>query len=242
MDKKSSSDNTPTEKNSFDTDMKLTLGTTYYENPEYLLKFVHMHRKFVDELIIVDDHSRKYPAKEILEQYENVKLFRVKNNYGFNSHGCRNLIVNKSSNDWILLIDVDREFHNNGEDLNKIYSRKLEKDVLYKFVVHVFNFGNKMHRSVNDFLVHKDLFNSVGGYDEELIGIRTGDRQLFDQMSNFCKIQTFEDVNLMYTRSSTKADKSEYYLPGKLGSLIESRTIKPDPNKKTLTFDWEQIY
>lgn len=196
----------------------------------------------MDELIIVDDYSKKYPANKVLEQYENVKLFRVTKNYGFNSHGCRNLIVNKSSNEWILLIDVDREFYNNGEDLQKIYSYELDKDILYKFVVHAFSFGNGIHRSVNDFLIHKELFNCVGGYDEELIGVRTGDRQLFEQMSNFCKIQTLNNVNLMYTRASTKADKCEYFITRNQQRLIESRIIKPDPNKKTLTFEWEQIY
>lgn len=190
----------------------------------------------------MDDCSKQYPAENVIDRYDNVKLFRVKHNYGFNSHGCRNLIVNKATNDWVMLIDVDREFYDNGKDLQKIYSYELNSDILYKFVVHVFNFGNRAHRSVNDFLVHKDLFNMVGGYDEELIGIRTGDRQLFDQMSNFCKIQTLKDVNLMYTRASTKADKSEYHISASQEAIIESRIIKPDPNKKILTFDWEQIY
>ena len=221
--------------------MKITLGTTYFENPNYLLRFLNLHLDKVDELIIVDDYSTNYPALKYIPSDEKIKLYRVTKNYGFNSHGCRNLIMNQSKNDWVCLIDIDREFHNNGKDLLKIYETNLEDNVLYKFPTHFSFFGNGIHQSVNDFIIHKNLFNSVGGYDEEFVGYRTGDRQLFAQISNFGFIKTLLEINLIYTRAATEDIFDVYNPPKKIKELVEARIMNPDRNKKNLTFCWERV-
>ena len=226
-------------------DIKITLGTTYYENPEYLYRFIKLNKDKVDEIIIVDDYSTKFPAENLFDKEGNIQLYKVTKDYGFNSHGARNLIVNQAKNDWVCLIDVDREFHDEGRDLLNIYNHDLSTDVLYKFVCSVETFGKQRHKSVNDFLIHKDLFNMVGGYDEECIGYRTGDRQLFDQISNFAKIQTLSDVNLILTRPPTTLTQAKSYeriIPKNLKDLFEERQLFPNKNKDTLTFDWEKVF
>ena len=222
--------------------MKITLGTTYYENPEYLYRFLQLHRSKVDEIIIIDDYSEKYPAENLFEKEDNVKLYKVTKNYGFNSHGCRNLIVNQAKNDWVCLVDVDREFYDAGNDILRLHNKELDPEILYKFVVHVHEFGNCVHQSVNDFLIHKSLFNRVGGYDEECQGYRIGDRQLFQQISNFAKTQTLIDINLMYTRNGTLLTNKDKRPPNKIFDILESRIITPDPNKPTILFNWERVF
>jgi hypothetical protein len=234
--------------------MKLTLGTTYYENPEYLEKFVDAHLPHCDELIVVDDGSQKYKAFTVLHEDPKIKLYRVKKDYGFNSHGCRNLIMKEALHDWVVLIDVDRQFGNGGRDLSKISTKQLDETALYKFVVHVNRLGLNVHQSINDYLVNKKMFFSAGGYDEELRGVREGDRDFMFQMLHYGPQKTLDDINLMHIRPPSGTLKEEldkakqngvpFGLPytQQLKDLVELRKIKPDPNKPTLTFDWERVF
>lgn len=230
-----------------------TLGTTYYENPEHLEKYVDLHLPYVDELIIVDDGSKVFKAKHVVEPHPKIKLYRVLKDYGFNSHGCRNLIMKEATNDWVALVDVDRIFLDKGRELLKIVPASLDPLVKYKFIVHVLQEGNKVHQGVNDYLINKELFFKAGGYDEELIGIRDGDRDFFYQLSHFGKIQTI-NAHIMITRIPSahipqEIDKATFnnvpfskHYSHDLLNLVESRKIKPDPNKPILTFEWERVF
>ena len=234
--------------------MKITLGTTYYENPEYLEKFVEAHLPHCDELIVVDDGSQKFKAFTVLHEDPKIKLYRVKKDYGFNSHGCRNLIMKEASNDWVVLIDVDRQFGEGGNHLAKIRNKQLDESTLYKFVVHVNRLGINVHQSINDYIVNKKMFFSAGGYDEELRGVREGDRDFMFQMLHYGPQKTLSDINLMHIRPPSGTLKEEldkakhngvpFGLPytQQLKDLVESRKIKPDPNKPILTFDWERVF
>ena len=46
-----------------------TLITTYYDNPGYLQIFIenNFNRDYFSNLIVVDDASQKYPAKDVLQ-------------------------------------------------------------------------------------------------------------------------------------------------------------------------------
>lgn len=234
--------------------MKLTLGTTYYENPEYLEKFVETHLPFCDELVVVDDGSQKYKAFTVLDEDPKIKLYRVRKDYGFNSHGCRNLIMKEATHDWVVLIDVDRLFYDSGKDLSLIQNEELDPLTLYKFVVHVNQYGRSVHQSINDYLVNKKMFFSAGGYDEELRGVREGDRDFMFQMLHFGPQKTLSNVNLLHVRppSSTLHGEREkakqngvpFGLPytQQLRDFVEKRKITPDPNKPILTFDWERVF
>tara|TARA_B100000085_G_scaffold276350_1_gene295380 strand:+ start:1599 stop:2285 length:687 start_codon:yes stop_codon:yes gene_type:complete len=225
---------------------KITLGTTYYNCPDLLLDFVKTNIDHVDELIVVDDGSTK-PIHHIVSPSDKLKLFRVKKDIGFNSHGCRNLIMKQSSNDWVTMIDIDRRFKKPQYALNAIRNRKLYEKARYLFVVHAPNWGQGVHPSVNDYLIHKDHFFSAGGYDEEIVGQRWGDREYFRQlMSASGKEIIMHDIDLRHTRKSTQFLDSKTELlsssnPVSFVELIESRIQKPDRSKPILTFEWEQI-
>lgn len=210
---------------------------------------MNQHHPFVDEMIIVDDGSDDiYHISRHVKTIENIKLYRVKKDYGFNSHGCRNLIMKETENEFIILLDSDRHIHDPLNAINEIKNKKLKTNTLYRFVAHVGELGRGTHESVNDYLISKTHFFSAGGYDEEWIGYRNGDRQFFEQLKFFGKEKLLHDIDIVLLRASSVSlnDKrivsSKDRIPSKTElEIVERRMKTPEPNKKILTFEWERI-
>lgn len=232
--------------------MKITLGTTYFNNPKLLQAFVDRNLPYADELIIVDDGSPIHPITNFLQPTDKIRIFRVTEDYGFNSHGCRNLIMKQATNDWVILIDIDRRFIDPEIAYNIIKTSVLKKNTLYRFTAFTNSDGNDAHQSVNDFLIHKNHFFKAGGYDEEIIGIRTGDRSFFEQLSHFGKEKTLHGINLQLLRRSSVKQKdivkdciwcspNDKLLRPSHIKLLLKRTKTPEPNKPILTFNWEEL-
>lgn len=197
-------------------------------------------------MIVVDDGSWVKLADNI-KPHPKLRLFRVIKDYGFNSHGCRNLIMKQSSNNWNILMDVDRKFDNPTVAFNIIKTSKLYQTNLYRFVAHSDVVGQGTHESVNDFLIHKEHFFSAGGYDEEIMGVRTGDREYFQQLLHFGKEKLLYGVDMVLLRrpSSNIGGNATSTLDKRLNEqqkeLIQQRIKKPEPKKPILTFEWEEI-
>lgn len=227
--------------------MFLTLGTTYYNNPNYLLKFVERNLKYVDQLIVVDDGSQ-LPIDNYLSPSNKIRIFKVTKDYGFNSHGCRNLIMQNSSSKWNILMDVDREFIFPDIAYSEIRSYKLKPNNVYHFMAHA-NMSES-HVSVNDFLVDRDLFFKAGGYDEELIGYRTGDREFHKQMYKLGGKKVLYAVDMLLTRKSSvslnkkhkaKSPLDKNSVPMEIKNLVTDRMLNPSNDKQILTFDWIEV-
>lgn len=225
--------------------MQITLGTTYYNNPENLIQYINHHIDYVDHIIVVDDGSDN-PASKYLQKDSKISLYRVLKDYGFNSHGCRNLIMRQTTTDWNILMDVDRLFIDPEYAVHFIKNKKLNKNTLYLFEM-IVKHADSIHKSVNDFMIHKDHFWSVGGYDEELIGIRNGDRHFRLQLENFGDERVMTGVQARFTRSSStslgKVSPNDIHgMTKQLYQILSNRVICPEPNKPTLTFKWEKVF
>lgn len=221
----------------------LTIGTTFYNNPDYLLRYVERNLPHVDEMIIVDDGS-PIAITEYLKPSKKLRLFRVPNDIGFNSHGCRNLIMKQTSNPWTILMDIDREFIYPEESYDIIKSTKLNPKTLYRFVAH--SSMDESHKSVNDYLIHKEHFFSAGGYDEEIAGERWGDREYFEQLAHFGNEKILYGVDMLLTRipsthlgSVSPKDKVGYNREAR--KTVQRRMKNPEPNKPIIMFDWFEI-
>ncbi len=225
---------------------KITLGTTYYNCPRLLRDFIQNNIDHVDELIVVDDGSTD-PIDRVITPSDKLKLYKVSKDIGFNSHGCRNLIMKQSSNDWVVMIDIDRCFKDPKLAFSSIKSRQLYTKARYLFIVHTPKWGDNIHSSVNDYLIHRDHFFSAGGYDEEIVGQRWGDREYFKQLlSTGGKEIIMHDIDILHTRASTASLNYKDNLlssnkPRSHIELIEKRIVCPDKSKPILQFDWEEI-
>jgi len=138
------------------------------------------------ELIIVDDHSNEDNKASNIFSEINLpykKLFYVHEDIPWNQHCARNIGVKEASAEWIFLNDIDHVlnpymcnkciFNHNISNINKLY---------YNFSRIYISDGQKINSPVNIFLLTKDNFWKVNGYDEDFCGTYGGDRQFLNSL------------------------------------------------------------
>jgi hypothetical protein len=166
---------------------RFTIGYTYYDEPELLKEQMKLWDRYPHqiEIILIDDGSQKYPAFEILKDYNrpDFQLWKVDEDLGFNSHGCRNLIANLASSDNILFMDID--CHISPENVAFLKTCDLKKSSIYKFALYSSSsfLYTPWPGHPNLFIVNKDTFWEAGGYDESFTGQHYGDREFMDRLN-----------------------------------------------------------
>lgn len=154
---------------------------TYYNEESFLRKHLEKYKKcnnYFNKIIIVDDASRKKAAPIVAEYNISIDLYRVLYDIGFNSHGCRNLAMDKTDSDWNLLIDIDWDIDiETISDIHKaIEENKLNSNTVYTFT------DQQGREAINTLLIHKDTYWNATGYDEELTNMHTGDDLFYESL------------------------------------------------------------
>jgi len=160
-----------------------TLITTYFEEPDWLSLFIenNFDKRFFSKLIVVDDGSSTFPAKDVLSEYSglDITLFAVPTNIGFNSHGCRNLAMKFCETEWATLLDVDHIIYGFGlEAMQELINTRTD-DIWVEF-------------KENQFAVKVNNFWKTGGYNEELINYHCGDNIMQNRLNYL-----FNKINLV---------------------------------------------
>lgn len=237
----------------------ITLITTYFEDPYRLENYLEneFNEDIFDEFIIVDDGSPKNPAEAICRMYpeKNIKLFRVKEDIGFNSHGARNLAMKHVETEWALMIDIDRKGIKEVAPVLDRYVKSAEESEYFNFIIE--DTGDVTH---NDYCVRTDSWWVSGGYDEEFVNWHYGDRLFIDRLNRYLTPTTIPfKINL--TRSARKIEYKDCgittYPDDKniihpiIDPEIRKRTIdnvgmrNDNPNlwrrDNIIQFEWEQL-
>ena len=178
----------------------VTFIITYYGQVEKLLH----HCKFfssVDSklkhhfkvMFINDGFDDSRLFEDMLDSYKDrfrLSAYKVTQDVGFNSHGCRNLGMLQSDTHWNILTDIDVYWGNYL--LEEILTKPLSDENYYVFKV-LFNYQDnpedyehvdpkkilKFVAHPNVWLMSKPCFWSSGGYDIEFTGLRHGDGEFF---------------------------------------------------------------
>lgn len=233
----------------------VTIISSYYgpvpHEVEFLKKritqFHNLRKYFPDiKMIIVDDGSPTDRLEFVVcdQDLTNIELVRIKKDLGFNSHGARNLGMHLSKSEWNLLMDLD------------IGLTSLNLDV----VEYEDNPNNIYSFAINTMLIHKQVFNSCKGYDEEFVNIHYGDTIMLDYFKKkFNFIETNTKVRFLRRGRklifSSAHEITEYpnlkftYQPkhrwdklNEIETFVKLRYLSGDfTNKKTLNFEWEIV-
>lgn len=237
----------------------ITLITTYFEDPNRLKQYLddEFNEDVFSEFIIVDDGSPNTPAEPICRLYsdKNIKLFRVKEDIGFNSHGARNLAMQHVETEWALMIDIDRKGINEVAPVLDRYVRSASEKEYFNFIL-----GSTKQTTHNDYCVRVEDFWKSGGYDEEFVNWHFGDRMFLDRLNQylnpttipmeidltrFGRITKFKDIGITtYPDDNTvihprMSDEQKNILIDSVGWRNDNPELWIRDN--IIQFEWEQL-
>jgi hypothetical protein len=187
---------------------KITLIYTYYnqkERIEGILKEKHPATR----VVIVDDCS-----PEPLQAPLGVDCYRIEDNIPWNQPGARNLGFQEAKG-WIVCADIDHLV--TKENIEDILKLKKKKGTVYFL-------GREDVNSWNVFLIHKDDFEKIGGYDEDFSGhYGYDDIEFLWRCQKNLKVEERKDIKVkVFAKESSTKDLNRDYSFNH--NLLETKT------------------
>jgi hypothetical protein len=240
----------------------LTLIMPYYDNAGMLrLQYEGwaawpMKRKARLRVILVDDGSPE-PAADVPRPtgLPELEIYRVTEDRPWHQHAARNLGTHVAPEGWLLLTDMDHVLTDDSARalLKRIDAGDLDETTAYMLDrveadtgLPTLNGDGNPKPHPNSFVMTRETFWRVGGYDERLTGFYGTDayfrRRLFDRAG-----RGHLDVPLVRYWRDLVPDASTRTLPRKEGRNTPERERKiaaaaaaPD-DLLTLAFPWERV-
>lgn len=204
----------------------LTIILPYYNEPMFLewwynkIIWLNQQRPGKACLMVIDDGSQKDPASTFFKtrNTDNIELYVITEDVGFNNHGARNLGMKQTKTDWNFLTDIDRRY-TDGTLLgivDSVINNTLSARCYYQFSPT----KPRWPISVNDYVVHRTAFWQTGGYDEEFTNCHWGDRLFLEVLDSVATATLNPEWLIKYTRMAREVEYED----------IE-KTIYPDDKK-----------
>jgi glycosyltransferase involved in cell wall biosynthesis len=244
------------------TDLSIVLP--YYLNPSMLsLQFANWASwpeaiKDRVEIVIVDDGSPEGHAIDVLrpEGLPKLSIYRVLEDRPWHQHAARNLGADVAKGEWLLLTDMDHVLKQDAAEalLKRINLGKLDRKAIYTLARVEADTGlptmkdgrEKPHP--NSFVVTKETFWHIGGYDESFVGVYGTDSLFRSRAYSRAIHQHLDKVPLTRYWRDLVPDASTTTLPRKEGrwlgarkEILMGKIARGEENVvKVLQFPWEQ--
>lgn len=225
----------------------LTIVLPYYDNPGFLRQQVAWWSSFAPSLrqhvnaIIVDDGSPE-PAVDVLRKVSlpfGVRLFRIGVDVRWNWLAARNIGFLHAPEGWCLVTDMDHVIPETTA--TSVVYGKHDPGVIYGFS-RIESTGEAVAAHPNSWLMTREMFWTVGGYDETLSGHYGTDGDWRRRCAATAPMQILADRLVRHEYqgdSSTRAYQRKQPQDARVKSLIAARGKGWKP--KVLSFPYEEI-
>jgi predicted glycosyltransferase involved in capsule biosynthesis len=232
------------------------------------------HAKANFEFVVVDDGSQEHPCVPPKHLHGvDLKILRIEDDIPWNTAGAANLGVSQAKYDWIFHMDFDKGL--SGDNPDKILQLDFS-DPMKRYRIQCLHTTtnrrgvtkHKWHKPhCNSYIMHKDIFWEIGGYDEDFGGGYGHQDSLF--LDECRAMEGLEDVRI-YNRDGNAPfidwndgrpecedsqcktwgnRRSSRRIPGgaEMGQdnsiiLQEKRRDPSKRNYEILRFQWHQVY
>ena len=227
---------------------RLTSVYSYYNAPENLRCQLDLWGRYPRKLrrrlrfVLVDDASRE-PLELPNPPALNLALYRIEEDVGWNNGGARNLGAYVAEDGWLFLSDIDHQVP--AETCRRMLEFTAEADPGCYYTFRRFCRGRRLPWPPNLFLVHRETFSKLGGYDENLSGHYGGEdvliRALLDRSCRHVEkpweIEVEESTS--YARPSDEPDRGKLQRNDR---LVREKLAAPDYRpQRPLRFGWHKV-
>lgn len=236
----------------------------YYMNPGMLALQYGQWASWSDKLkaqvsvIIVDDGSPE-PAVYVPrpEGLPHLSIYRVLKDMPWHQHGARNLGADRAPKEgWLLLTDMDHVLNEvNASKLIKRFA-KLDMNKAYMLGRVEANTGKVTTKDgvpkphPNSFVMTRDTYWEIGGYDEDYCGIYGTDSMYRERVLRRAGMALLSDIQLVRYWNDLVHDASTRTLKRKEGRdpeakkrVAAAKAARGEGKRiKTLAFEWTQVY
>lgn len=223
----------------------ITLVYPFYQCHRFFLKHLATWRDYPPQLkahvsaIVVDDGSPQ-PATLPHDRPFPMRLFRIGVDLPWNWLAARNIGANYAPDGWMVLTDMDHVVP--SQTLHALIYGQHDPSVIYAFSRREHT-GQVVTPHSASFFIHRSLFWTIGGYDEELSGRYGTDGEFRRRASSFAPFQvlTHELIRYEYVHDSS-VTKYPRKLPADamaVKRIVSSRVRGWKP--RTLSFPYAEV-
>jgi hypothetical protein len=197
----------------------LSICLAYYEAPGALAEHLRQLAAVPEELrqslelVVCDDASPRHPALPVFDPPPVIahKLLRVVEDIPWNVEAARNIAAENARAPWLLILDMDTVA--TPAVIREAMTAKLDARSVYDFG-RVLTNGKPYKAHPYVFLLHRDVFDRIGGFDERLCGTYGGDSVFRTAIRRQASSMRHFPVPLLYLQNREGGD-AEVALPRK---------------------------
>lgn len=208
------------------------------------------------EIILVDDGSPE-PAADVLrpERLPPLRIYRVTEDRPWHQHAARNLGAHVAGEGWMLLTDMDHVLSEDAARALLELLGRLDPDAIYMLDRIEADTGlptlgrdRRPKPHPNSFVVTRETYWKIGGYDEDLCGLYGTDSAFRDRAFRTARRG---HINIPLTRywrdlvpdaSTTTLPRKEGREPGAKERVLAAKKARGEAGiVKVLRFDWERV-
>lgn len=243
----------------------LTLVLPFYLNSEMLslqyrnwLSWPGKHRNRL-KVIIVDDGSPEGPAANVPRPYglPDIQIYRVLEDRPWHQHAARNLGAHVAPDGWMLLTDMD---HLLSPDSAALLFKAMDKGGLDEGTVYMLDRveadtglptlgkDDQPKPHPNSFVMTRDMYWRIGGYDEDYCGMYGTDRLFRERVYSVADRGHLHIPLTRYWRdlvpdaSTTTLLRKEGREPGAKERIRREKAARGEADVvKVLQFPWERV-